>query len=813
MKFDSLYVSKSKKMNYIFVAIIMVITVILFVGLGNIETNNDVTVLLPVNKETEFEREKINRLGKEFPSDQMLFIAITDAFNKENIKKLWDFCREIDKLDVVKSTLNPFNAIYFKKLNIKSEGANFSVAKNSMNNYPKTDEEINEFIENISSNRYLVGSVISLDKKTAGIVVRMNTNTTYGEDIPRKNFIIKTFEFLYGKKFGKKPLDRTHFFITIENVIKKYDKDLNIYFAGVPVYEAKTKEYMQKDLVILIFPVFIMMALTFFLSFRSTRGTILPIITILLSMGATVGIIGWIRYQLNVIGMIIPPLIMTVGSSYALHYLNSYYSHSHEFKDKKELILYSTKIILPTILFAALTTMAGFGSFLTGKIAPVRTFGVFMIISIGLTLFYVFFLLARILMIFNMPKLHEGEHISKKDIFSKVLKILRMLVFPLKYLWVAFLIFAIAAFFITIPFLKTETNPSSYFKKGGIVADSLVFLQRNFLGTNHYNVTIRSVINKKDYFKTREGLLAAKKYKIILIKIYWSMVVGWNFSPVTLIEDLNYVLNGTYDIPEDEKTIKRFFSLLSLKSVRDDGIKSIINDNFSAITFQVRTNSDNAKENYIMTEQELSQLISKVKHDTKKIADEDGNFTVEVWGELLLLSMISKYLVSDQFTNIISTIIMVFFLTLLLFRSPYYAIMSLIPLTFGVLMNFTIMSVFRISLDIATIMIAAISIGMGIDNSIHLILNYRKALNKNGNHTKEAILATLEYTARPMVFTSVALIAGFLVFLLSSFRPISFFGLLIAVAMFNCIFATLFILPSFLLITDRLRNILHKKNR
>ena len=125
-------------------------------------------------------------------------------------------------------------------------------------------------------------------------------------------------------------------------------------------------------------------------------------------------------------------------------------------------------------------------------------------------------------------------------------------------------------------------------------------------------------------------------------------------------------------------------------------------------------------------------------------------------------------------------------------------------------MNFTIMSMLKIPLDIATVMIAAISIGIGIDNSIHFILNYRKKLTENVS-PKEAVLYTLSYTARPMLFTSLALILGFTVFIFSSFRPVSFFGILIAISMFNCIFATLFILPSFFLITDKIRLIFHRK--
>ena len=285
--------------------------------------------------------------------------------------------------------------------------------------------------------------------------------------------------------------------------------------------------------------------------------------------------------------------------------------------------------------------------------------------------------------------------------------------------------------------------------------------------------------------------------------------IGWNISPVTLVEDLNYTINGVYDIPEDESILKRFLTFLKISG--DDSIKSIINENFSAITFQIRTKTNNNSEMNLMTEQELAKLEVKLKNDLGKICEEDGNITVEVWGEIMLLSKISKYLINDQIKNIISTVVFVFIAALILFRSPYFSFFCLIPLSFGVITNFTIMSVFKIPLDAATIMIAAIAIGVGIDDSIHFILNY-KALLKKGLMTKEAISKTLEITSRPILFTSIALTLGFIVFFLSSFKPIFYFGLLIAISMVTCTFSTMFVLPSFLIITDKLRLKYKKRN-
>jgi len=795
---ENFLLPKNKRNIYIFFVVFIIFTIIASLGLINTQFDNDVTVLLPVNAETEYEREKINRLTKEFPSDQVLFVGIDNAFTLDNIKTVWEICNEIENLSVVRSTLHPFNAVYFSKL-----GDTFTIAKMKRSFYPKTEEQLDKFLKDITSNRYLVGSVISYDYKKAGIVIRMNYKAKMGNEI-NKNFIIKIFEFLFGREFGPQYIDRTYFCNEIEKVLNKYKNDVDFYIAGVPFFEAKSKSYMQRDLFVLLIPAILLMILVLFLNIRTNRGTILPILVMILSLIWTMGIIGWIRYKLNIVSVLLPPLILTIGSSYTLHYLYSYYSYSHLYDNSRDIVIHASKHIFPTIFMASLTTAIGFASFITASIKPIKMFGVFSVLSIIFTVSFTFFLLSKILSLLPVP--HDLKLQSvKNDIFSKFLTKINQLVYPFRFLWIGIYFVAIIIFIIVIPKLKIETNAATYFKEKDLVKTSLFFFQKNFGGTNHYNITLRAVGNKANFFKTREGLLAAKKIQDYFDKnviIDGEKTIGWFISPVSLVEDLNYSMTGEYNIPEDEKIITRFLSLL--KASNDEGIRAIMNNNFSAITFQVRTKTDNEKENFVMTEQTLFKLEKKIEKDLKQIAKEDGRFTVELWGELLLMSRISKYLIKDQITNIITTVIFVFLAAVFLFRSIYFSIFSLIPLSFGVIINFSIMSIFKISLDAATVMIAAIAIGVGIDDAIHFLLNYKSKLKKDFL-VKDAILETLNLTSRPILFTSIALIFGFIVFLLSSFRPVVYFGLLIAIAMLTCTFTTLFILPSFLIITDKLR--------
>ncbi len=806
MSFDRIFLPKNKVYSIIFFVIIGIVTVVLSLGFFNLDILNDVTVLLPENAETNAEREKIARLNKEFPSDQMLFITVSDnPFREGKIEKLWQLCHELDNLYVVKSTLHPFNATSFKKI-----GETFQIVRNNPNDYPKTAEEIEKFKNTLKSNRYLIGSVISYDYNTAGIVVRINFDAMVGKEIENPNFFVKFLEKIFDRKFGIAPINRTDFSNEVEKVLKKYDNDFPVLFAGVPAYEAKTKNYMLRDMTILIGPAIILMIIILYLSFGTKRGVILPMIAMLMSLVWTMGLLGWLRIKMNIVSILIPPIILTIGSSYTLHYMNSYYNLSGTIRDKRDLINSAAKHIFPTIFMAALTTIVGFASFFTVSIGVIKEFGIIVIVSIFFTLFLTFFLLPKILFFTYIPKENKIEHL-KSDVFAKMLAKLNSFVYPLRYFWISLLFVIMVVAFFVIPNIKVETDVSAFFKDGDKIKQGIIFLQRNFKGSTSFNIAVRSKDNKRNFFKTREGLLAAKKVQDYIdrnVVIDGYTMLGWNLSPVTLAEDLNETMYGTLDIPESDRILNTFFTFLLAS--KDDGVKGIMNNDFTAINFQVRTVSDNKKMNYMISEQELLELTRIMYNDLSKIAAEDGRFTVEVWGELLLLASISRYLVSDQIINIISSVILVVLVVLILFRSLFYSLIAIIPLIYGVLMNFSIMSIFGISLDPGTVMIGAIAVGTGIDGSLHFLLNYRRIL-KTGIPVREAVDQTLAFASRPMVFTAVSLICGFMVFVLSSFKPILFFGLLISISMFNCVFAALFILPSAILVSDKVSSIFKKK--
>lgn len=804
MKLGKLLLPEKKSSYVIFYGIVIVITLFMMVGLAYVETDSDVVKLLPDNASTRAEKEKIRRYKTDFPSsDNSVFLAIEfGTMTPEKFAKLWELNQKLENLEVdgvkyVSSVMSPFNTVYFKKTGNTFIPKTFFTKPFVSSSFEKTLEEASQF-------EIITGAVLSYDKKSVAMLVNMNDEAII-KGVKKKNFYHLIGEKLFGKNYGDIPLTRNIFCNTIDDLLSEYEDDFHIYSAGVGIYEAKSEKYMVRDIVVLIIPAVFMIVLMLYLNFRSKRGTVLPILGILLSLLWTLGAMGWFRFKLNVVAIVIPPLILTVGSSYTLHYLNSYYLHSRE-KDRRKLVYLASKAIFPTIIMAAVTTIIGFASFFTASMTAIRFFGMWIVISILFTLFFTFFLLSKLLYKLVPP---EDSHLEKveNDWIAKFLnKLYSLVIPPYNKIWMGILGFCFILFFLTVFHIKVETNTANFFKKNDPVKKSMVYLQKNYLGTISLNVTIKA--QQKDYFRTQEGLEIGKKVQDVIennLYIKGKRVTGWVMSPIKMLEEINVMMTGEKELPQDENIINRFYNLLSISIRSNPMINSFINNDLSGINFQVRSYSDNPRNGYVVTEKEISELNQLYIDEFQKIEEEyKGSVTIETWGESVQLSKISKYLLDDQIGSILFTLIFIFITVLIMFKSAYFASLSLIPLIFGIIMNFTIMSLFGIALDVATIMIASISMGVGIDNSLHFLLNYERFLNQ-GLVCKEALKRTFLTATRPIFFTSLSLIAGFLIFMLSTFKPVYYFGVLIAISMFNCTFAALLILPSFLIVTDKWR--------
>ncbi|MBW8003662.1 MAG: MMPL family transporter [Planctomycetes bacterium] len=171
------------------------------------------------------------------------------------------------------------------------------------------------------------------------------------------------------------------------------------------------------------------------------------------------------------------------------------------------------------------------------------------------------------------------------------------------------------------------------------------------------------------------------------------------------------------------------------------------------------------------------------------------------------LLTIQNYVVTGQIISILFSLVVIAIITSLVFRTIKIGLLSIIPLGIAVIVNFGVMGIFGIKLDIATALIASFAIGIGIDDTIHFLLNFKKEMDKPENRDrnkeeirKRIVYNALQYTSKAIIFTSLALICAFILVGFSSFLPIKYFSILITLTMFNATIATLMFIPSVILL-------------
>ncbi|MFW5799826.1 MAG: efflux RND transporter permease subunit, partial [Spirochaetota bacterium] len=282
--------------------------------------------------------------------------------------------------------------------------------------------------------------------------------------------------------------------------------------------------------------------------------------------------------------------------------------------------------------------------------------------------------------------------------------------------------------------------------------------------------------------------------------------VGRCYSFADIQKRFHYVMNNNdpeyKKIPDKDSTIREYIEVFSGEDENQDGLADAFETFIDPTMNKLRINMNlkNIGENFISTEDikniraELSKYIEK-EFDTSKI-------DYYISGSSILYMSIQNKIVSSQFVSVCFSLIVIFILTSLLFKSLKIGLLSLIPLTVGVLINFGIMGYADISLNTATSLISAFAIGIGVDDTIHFILNLRRELKHNNKNkdTTEIIYNTLKKTSKAIVFTSLALIFGFIVVIFSSFIPVRHFSILVSITMVNATVATLMFLPSIILI-------------
>ena len=571
----------------------------------------------------------------------------------------------------------------------------------------------------------------------------------------------------------------------IKDKIETLDLPETIYFGGLPMMMNDINDLIVSDIVWLIPIVFFVIAIILLLSFKSFRWVLLPLLTAGLAVIWTMGLMAVTGYELTIISNIIPVVLLAVGSAYTIHVLNSI--NHNKLADRKQALVQALRHILVPVILAAVTTAIGFVSFVFGAyLTMIKDFGIFTalgtLIALVLSIFFVPALISGLSM-YNKKTVIENE--EKQTILTHkiLLPLVKFLFKHPKYTligWGVLLMLCIGG----ISLIKTSVNMADYFKKDNPTRVAEDVMQKKFGGS-------------LPVFVVFEGDMQSPEVLKMMISTEHFMKEDPNIeitqSVADLIEQMNDAMGEGKKIPDDKAKIEQLWFLLDGQDV----MPQLVNDNLSKGIIQSKFASVDSKE--------LEAFTAKMNRFIEENPNE--HCKIELTGMPSVYVKLNSSLINSQYNSLLIAIIMVVLIVGLILRSASKGIFAAIPVVATIIVLFGFMGITGIPLDIATVLVASIALGIGIDYSIHVITGFNKHLISHGDAEK-AIEETILLSGKAVIINVISVSAGFLVLLFSQIVPLQNFGLLVAVSMFGSGFGALTLLPVILILVNRKRKII-----
>ena len=280
--------------------------------------------------------------------------------------------------------------------------------------------------------------------------------------------------------------------------------------------------------------------------------------------------------------------------------------------------------------------------------------------------------------------------------------------------------------------------------------------------------------------------------------------------PLVLCET-NKVITEKYEIPKELKQRLKLNSVFNVLRARKNSQFQLINPTADTITTAFRLTDLNYSHGYIMDD-DLKVFVQKLDKELKVAMPEYIDY--QIAGNRLDYLNLRDIMNRDLKITTLFSILLIFLTLSLVFRNALYGFFSIIPMISGITLNFTIMAIAQIPLDMTTIMVSCVAIGIGVDDSAHFLLKFNALFTKyknDPNRFKKSLQETMELTGRPIILTSISIILGMGMLIFATFPPIAYLGFLISLALFTTTIGCLLFLPMSLSIHNKIRTLILKR--
>lgn len=725
-----------------------------------------------------------------------------NVFSNHSLQILQKITQDIKKIPQVQDTLSILNAPLLKstpnlelqeilKINptLLSKQTDKSLAKNEILNHP-----------------FYTQNIISKNAKTAGILIYLKEDIKLKELTQLKNTANtkeekQNIQNLIHTHKQKSQIHNAQTIQALKSLKEQYITEGKVYLGGIMLIASDMIDYVKSDLITYGTALSIILALMLWIFFRHIYFVALSFCVCLFSLVVSSGIFSFFGYQITIVSSNYVSLLLIISVSLIVHLIVSYLEFYQKFpKASQKNLVYAVMLNKASpSFFAVLTTIIGFLSLVFSKILPIIHLGIIMSIGVSVALIFTFILFGAILVILpkpqkvkDLPKWHHIFLLKCANLATNKPK----LIYAISFLCIAFSIYGIMN-------LKVENSFVNYFKDDSEIKQGLLTIDQDLGGTIPLEIIINfqdksskdsslsdfenefeeefNALEQQDsyWFDSQKLRIAEKIHTYLANKEYIGSILS--------LHSLS-MLVGSLGLGADDFTIA-FLYKNSPQNLKNQLFTPYANIAKNQMRFVFRTfdSNPNLKRNL---------FIHEIQNDLTTLLQNES-VTFKINGMMVLYNNLLQSLIASQVDTLSLVIGAIFLVFVLIFRSFKLSVIALLTNLIPLGAIFGFLGISGIPLDLMGITIAAICLGIGVDDVIHYIHRYKEELKSHS--VKQAIIRSHSSIGNAMYYTTLIIVVGFCAMMTSNFIPTIYFGLLTTLVMLLMLAGSLILLPTFLI--------------
>lgn len=743
--------------------ILAAITVFMGYQSKNIKWSYDLANIVP---ESDSDMVYFRQFRETFGEDgNIMALGVSDSsiYSLENFTK---FAALVDSLEQKEGIRNVLGLPNLQKLEKDNKKRAF-VLKPQFEIIPDDQLVLDSLLKGAASLKFYSGQLINAENGATLVLITIKKDVLNSKNRDELvNYIIKK-----GENFEK-------------------ETGIDLHFAGLPYSRSITTSKVKAELNMFLVLSLIVTGIILFLFFRSFKAVFFPLIIIGVVVIWVLGTLALLEYKITLLSGLIPPIIVVIGIPNSVYMLNRYHHEFSEHGDQMKALSRIIRKIGVVTFITNLTTAVGFFVLATTKINVLVEFGIVAGINIMATFIVSIILIPGVFSLYKPPTQKHLKHLKFK-MLDWVIKKIDDMVHTMRPAVFAFTIAVIAVSAVGLSKIKAVSYMVDDIPEKSPLKTDLRFFEKNFSGVMPLEVIVDT--GKKNGVQDIKNLKKIDEFENFISSI------DYISQPISVVSFAKAARQAYYNQSPGFYSLPNRRDMGFIMGYLSEGETQEISESFIDSTGQyVRVSLKIAD----IGSSRLDSLVNGVIAPQIDSIFMDSKMDVNVTGTTLMFIKGNKFLIENLLTSMIIAFFVIALIMAMLFRNVKMIIISIIPNIIPLLITAGIMGFFGIPLKPSTALIFSIVFGISIDDSIHFLAKYRQELFAKKFNVSKAISKSIRETGSSMIYTSIILFFGFIIFILSEFGGTIALGKLTSITLFFAMITNVVVLPALILQFD-----------